>query len=142
MEPAAFLNALEKIGPYGVPGIMALLFYYIIRIQAKGHTQSLGSQERAYSAAIEQHQKVLEQYKGDLSSLARDHNQAAKEMRQMYDNNARLVESFGTLMQRYAERSEYLEKLIQNNVQCWQTAIKAIEDNQFCPRVKELGGKQ
>ncbi len=141
MEFSAFVNALDKIGPYGVPGIMALLFYVIIRAQAKTHAQSLETQERAYLSALEQHQKVLEQYKGDLSTLSKENNQTAKEMRQMYDNNVKLVELYGRLLQRYAERSEYIEKLIQNNIQCWQTAIQKIDDNQFCPRMRELGGK-
>jgi hypothetical protein len=141
MEPAAFVHSLEKLGPYGVPAIMALLFYVIVRLQNKAHGQALTTQKEAYSAAIAQNQKVLEQYENNLTRLVEQQLQAAREMRAMYDSNVRLVESTISLTQRYSERSEYLEKLIQNNIQCWQTAIQAINDNQFCPRVKELGGK-
>lgn len=141
MDLAAFVSALDKVGPYGVPAIMALLFYVIVRIQAKSHTQSLDTQEKAYGAALEQHQEILKQYKEDLVNLSAQHNRAAQDMRQAYDNNIVWVERVVALTERYDRRSEYLEKLIQTNIQCWQTAIQAVIDNQFCPRVRELGGK-
>ena len=51
------------------------------------------------------------------------------------------VEKVVALTERYDRRTEYLEKLIQMNIQSWQTAIQSISDNQFCPRVREMGGK-
>jgi hypothetical protein len=137
----SFFSALEKIGPYGGPAIMALLFYAIMRFQSKAHFQSLQAQERAYGSALEQHQRVLNQYEGNLTRIVQQQLQAAEEMREMYENNASLVKDFVALTQRFADRTQYLEKMIQLNIQSWQTAIKGIEDNQFCPRVKELGGK-
>ncbi len=141
MDPATFIGALEKLGPYGVPAIMALLFYVIVRLQNKTHAQGLETQEKAYNSAINQHQQILKQYEGNLTRMVEQQLQAAREMRTMYDNNSILVRDFVALTQRYAERGDYLEKLIQNNIQCWQTAVQKIDDNQFCPRVKELGGK-
>lgn len=138
MDPAAFINALDKVGPYGVPAVMALVFYVVVRAQTKTHTQSLEAQEKAYVAAIGQHQEILKQYKADLVNLSAQHNQAAREMRQAYDNNIVWVEKVVALTERYDKRSEYLEKLIQTNIQCWQQTIDAVKAKGYCPNAPEV----
>lgn len=132
MDPATFVNSLEKLGPYGVPAIMALLFYVIIRLQAKTHAQSLETQEKAYVAALAQHQSILKQYEGNLTRMVEQQLQAAREMRVMYDNNVRLVETSISLTQQFAGRTEYLERLIQTNIQSWQQTLDAVNKRAFC----------
>lgn len=129
MEHLAFISVLEKLAPYGVPGIMAFLWWLSIRSLKEAYA----AQDRANSKILEQYQKVLELYKTDLSNIAEQHRQISKEMSTKYDNNARLVEMFGALTERYGELAEDNKKLIQTNVQCWQQAIDAINKKAFCP---------
>ncbi|MCX5888077.1 MAG: hypothetical protein NTY36_01330 [Deltaproteobacteria bacterium] len=126
METAAFLSALDKIAPYGVPAIMALLFFFIIRIQAAGHTQSLLTQDRANGKILEQYQNVLAMYKADLAGMNGQMSQILREMSAKYDDNARLVENYGRLTERYARRAESLERIIQVNIQSMQEASDAV----------------
>lgn len=131
MEHLAFVGVLEKLAPYGVPGIMAFLWWLSI----KSLKEAYAAQDRANTKILEHYQKVLELYKTDLVSMNGQMSQILKEMSDKYDNNARLVEMFGALTQRFAERSDYLEKLIQANIQCMQQAIDTVEK---CRRVREM----
>jgi YD repeat-containing protein len=138
MEPHTFAASLAGLSQ--LPGlalvlcVFALLWYSTFYSQRKAHSENSQGLRETY-------QSVLDQYKNDVNKLSTEHNQAAKEMRLMYDNNIRLVEQVITLNERYEKRGESLERLIQTNIQCWQTAIQSMNDNQYCPRVRELGGK-
>jgi hypothetical protein len=134
MENLAFVGVLEKLAPYGVPGIMAFLWWLSIRslkeayaAQSKAGKDSAEAQEKANSKILEHYQKVLELYKTDLAGMNGQMSQILKEMSDKYDNNARLVEMFGALTQRYAERGEYLERLIQANIQAMQQCTDIVE---------------
>lgn len=122
MEHLAFVGVLEKLAPYGVPGIMGFLWWLSIKSLKEAYT----AQDKANTKILEQYQKVLEMYKTDLAGMNGHMSQILREMSDKYDNNARLVEMFGALTQRYAERTEYLEKLIQTNIQCWQQTIDTV----------------
>jgi len=138
MEPHTFVTGLAGISQ--LPGlalvlcVFALLWYSTFYSQRKANSENSENLKATY-------QGVLNQYQNDLKSMSGQHLQASKEMRQMYDNNMRFVEQVIALSERYEKRGEALERLIQTNIQCWQTTLQAINDNQFCPRVKELGGK-
>ena len=138
MEHLAFVGVLEKLAPYGVPGIMAFLWWLSI----KSLKEAYAAQDKANTKILEQYQSVLGMYKTDLSAMNGQMSGILREMSDKYDANARLVELFGSLTQRFAERSEYMEKLIQTNIQCWQETIDAVTGNKFCPKVRELGGKE
>lgn len=129
MEQFAFLGILEKLAPFGVPGIMAFLWWLSI----KSLKDAYSAQDKANSKILEQYQKVLEMYKNDLANMSAQHAVVFKEMSNKYDNNARLVETFGVLTERYGDMAERSEKLIQNNIQCWQKAIDAIDRKSYCP---------
>jgi VIT1/CCC1 family predicted Fe2+/Mn2+ transporter len=122
MEHLAFVGVLEKLAPYGVPGIMAFLWWLSI----KSLKDAYSAQDKANNKILEQYQKVLEMYKGDLAAMNGQMAQILKEMSDKYDNNARLGENFGALTQRYAERAESLERLIQVCIQCMQGATDAV----------------
>lgn len=129
MEQFAFLGMLEKLAPFGVPGIMAFLWW----LSLKSLKEAYSTQDKANSKILEQYQKVLEMYKTDLATMSAQHAVVFKEMSNKYDNNARLVEMFGVLTERYGDMAERSEKLIQTNIQCWQEAIDATKARSFCP---------
>lgn len=138
MEPHTFITGLSGLSQ--LPGlalvicVFALLWYSTFYSQKKANSENSKNLKEAY-------QKVLDQYENNLNRFGDEHLRAAQEMRRMYDNNIILVEKVIGLNERYEKRGDTLERLIQTNVQCWQTTLQAINDNQFCPRVKELGGK-
>lgn len=138
MEPHTFLAGLGGVtnleGLTLVLSVFALLWYSTFRSQRKANEKASLEMKNIYAS-------VLEQYKTDLAGMSGQHLQAAKEMRQMYDNNALMVEKVIGLAQRYEKRGEYLERLIQTNIQCWQETIDSVKGNKFCPKVRELEGK-
>jgi hypothetical protein len=129
MDHLAFISALEKLAPFGVPGIMAFLWWLSIRSLKEAYA----AQDRASAKILDKYEKVLDTYKDDLSALAAQYQVALKEMREKYDNNARLVEMFGALTERYGDLAEDAKKLIQTNIQCWQEAIDMVNKRAFCP---------
>lgn len=122
MEHLAFVGVLEKLAPYGVPGIMAFLWW----LSLKSLKEAYAAQDKANITILEHYQKVLELYKTDLAAMNGQMSQILKEMSEKYDNNVRLVENYGALAQRFAERGEYLEKLIQANIQSMQQATDIV----------------
>ncbi|RJR32452.1 MAG: hypothetical protein C4567_18705 [Deltaproteobacteria bacterium] len=138
MEPHSFLTGLGGVsqlqGLTLILCVFALLWYSTFRSQRKGNAENNRQMKELY-------EKVMGEYKANRAEASAQHLQAAKEMRQMYDNNAILVEKVVALSERYEKRGEYLERLIQNNIQCWQETIDAVKSNKFCPRVRELEGK-
>lgn len=123
MENLAFVGVLEKLAPYGVPGIMAFLWWLSI----KSLKEAYAAQDKANIKILEHYQKVLELYKTDLAAMNGQMAQILREMSDKYDNNVRLVENYGTLTQRFAERGEYLEKLIQANIQSMQQCTDVVD---------------
>ncbi|MHB9074648.1 MAG: hypothetical protein ACYC6G_14115 [Desulfobaccales bacterium] len=109
-----------------VLGVFALLWFSTFLSQRKANTANIDALKEVY-------QNVLNQYKSHLNGLSEQHLRAAQEMRQMYDNNIRLVEQSITLNERYEKRSESLERLIQTNIQCWQEAITSVKAKGYCP---------
>lgn len=122
MEHLAFVSVLEKLAPYGVPGIMAFLWWLSI----KSLKEAYAAQDKANSKILEHYQTVLELYKTDLAGMNGQMSQILKEMSDKYDANARLVEMYGVLTQRYAERAESLERLIQCCFKAMQGATDAV----------------
>jgi len=131
MENLAFVSVLEKLAPYGVPGIMAFLWWLSI----KSLKEAYAAQDKANIKILEHYQKVLELYKTDLAAMNGQMSVILKEMSDKYDNNVRLVENYGVLAQRYAERGEYLEKLIQANIQGMQQCTDVVDK---CRRKAEM----
>lgn len=129
MENLAFLSTLEKLAPFGIPGIMAFLWWLSI----KSLKDAYAANDKANSKILEQYQKVLEMYKNDLTAMSAQHHALFKDMSAKYDSNAHLVELFGTLTERYGEMAERADKLIQTNIQSWQKAIDAISAKSYCP---------
>lgn len=127
MDHLTFISILEKVGPYGVPGIMAFLWWLSIKSLKEAYATQAEIQEKANNKILEQYQKVLDAYKTDLTSMGEQHRQVLERMSRKYDDNARLVEMFGSLTQRYAERGEQLEKLVQVNIQAMQQCIDTVD---------------
>lgn len=100
MDQLAFVSTLEKLAPFGVPGIMAFLWWLSIR----SIKEAYAAQTAANDKILVQYQKVLELYKTDLACMNGQMSEILKDMSKKYDDNARLVENFGALTQRYAER--------------------------------------
>ena len=133
MEGLAFVGILEKLAPYGVPGIMAFLWWLSIRSLKEAYT----AQDKANTKILEEYQKVLGMYKTDLSVMGEQHRQVLREMVSKYDNNVRLVEMYGALTNRYGELAEDNKKLIQTNIQCLQQALDVLDKKAFCPYPQE-----
>lgn len=127
MDHLTFLSIMEKVGPYGVPGIMAFLWWLSIKSLKEAYAIQGMSQDNASNRIMEQYQKVLEAYKGDFTLMGTQHLQILEKMNDKYDSNVRLVEMFGSLTQRYAERGEQLEKLIHINIQAMQQCIDTVD---------------
>lgn len=102
---------------------MAFLWWLSI----KSLKEAYAAQDKANIKILEHYQKVLEMYKTDLSLMNEQMSQILKEMNDKYNNNVRLVENYGILTQRFAERGEYLEKLIQANIQGIQQCTDIVE---------------
>lgn len=123
MEPTTFIGGLGTLahleGLALVLSVFALLWYSTFRSQRKANSETNRQMQELY-------QKVLEQYKNDLANLSAQHLQAAKEMRQMYDNNSILVEKVVALSERFEKRGESLERLVQVNIQAMQQCTDAV----------------
>lgn len=135
MEPHTFAASLAGLSQ--LPGlalvlcIFALLWYSTFYSQRKANSENSKNLKETY-------QDVLNQYQNDLKRMSGEHLQAAKEMRQMYDNNIRLVEQVISMNERYERRGESLERLIQTNIQCWQKTIDAVSAKGYCPNSPEV----
>ncbi|MHB9075803.1 MAG: hypothetical protein ACYC6G_20060 [Desulfobaccales bacterium] len=132
MDHLAFISTLEKLAPFGVPGIMAFLWWLSIR----SIKEAYAAQTAANVMILAEYQKVLSMYKADLVGMNGQMSEILKDMSKKYDDNVRLVENFGALTQRYTERAESLERLIQINYQCMQAATDAVLNCSTKPGVK------
>lgn len=122
MEHLAFVSVLEKLAPYGVPGIMAFLWWLSI----KSLKEAYATQDKANTKILEHYQKVLELYKTDLASMNGQMSKILQQMSDKYDANVILVKDNGALAQRFAERSDSLERLVQVNIQAMQECISIV----------------
>lgn len=76
-------------------------------------------------------------YREDFLAAQAKHSKEIAEIRQMYENNVKLVQDYGML-------ASDLRSVVTLNTQCWQRALDDINRNQFCPYVrlrKEAPGK-
>jgi hypothetical protein len=131
MEHLAFMSTLEKLAPFGVPGLMAFLWWLSIRSLREAYS----AQDKANLKILQEYQAVLGHYKSDLTAMSGQFSLVLREMSEKYDNNARLVEMFGALTQRYAERAESLERLIQVNIQAMQQCTDVVDK---CRKTREM----
>lgn len=124
MDPTAFVGTLGTLshleGLALVLAVIALLWYSTFRSQRKANSEANRQMQELY-------EKVLDQYKNDLANLSAQHLQAAREMRQMYDNNILLVEKVVALSERFEKRGESLERIIQVNFQAMQQCIDVVD---------------
>ena len=126
----ALLTILEKIGTW----LFGLLLFLIVfgpwalhfifwRIDSR-RNQSREEYEQ------ERLQNVLEQYRIDISEIKR-----------LYESNARLVtrsiKAFESLEKLYGESVS----VISLNTQTQTHSVDAIENNRFCPAVREVAGR-
>jgi hypothetical protein len=131
MENLAFVGVLEKLAPYGVPGIMAFLWWLSI----KSLKEAYAAQDKANVKILEHYQKVLELYKTDLAAMNGQMERILSQMSRKYDDNASLCSNFGILTQRFAERAESLERLVQINIQAMQQCTDVVDK---CRKKAEL----
>lgn len=129
MDHLVFFDTLGKLAPFGVPGLMAFLWWLSI----KSLKEAYAAQDKANTKILDEYQKVLGMYKTDLSNMGVQHHQAIAEMSLKYDNNAHLVEMFGRLTARYGDLAEDIKKLVQTNIQCLQQTIDGVNKRAFCP---------
>lgn len=102
-----FTSALEVVKIFGLPGLVLLIWWLDQRAQT-----------RALMAYRDDTQAILRQYKEHVDAIA-----------QMYKNNVALVEASLAI-------SKDLREIVVHNTSCWQAALKAIEDNQYCPEIR------
>jgi hypothetical protein len=102
---AMMISSLEK---FGLPGII-LVFWYV--------------SNRGYQRTSEQNQRNMERYHDDVI-----------EMKQMYENNVRLVEKYVTL-------SGDLKDVLILNTQALTEVCTDIRNNVFCPMTREKMGE-
>jgi hypothetical protein len=76
---------------------------------------------------LEHYQKVLELYKTDLAAMNGQMERILSQMSRKYDDNASLCSNFGILTQRFAERAESLERLVQINIQAMQQCTDVVD---------------
>jgi hypothetical protein len=122
MEHLAFVSVLEKLAPYGVPGIMAFLWWLSIKSLKEAYT----AQDNANVKILEHYQIVLALYKTDLASMNGQMSKILQQMSDKYDANAIMVKDYGVLTQRFAERSDSLERLVQVNIQAMQQCTDVV----------------
>ena len=124
MDPTAFVGTLSTFthleGLALVLAVIALLWYSTFRSQRKANSAANQQMQELY-------EKVLEQYKVDLTNLSAQHLKAANEMRQMYDNNVALVENVVRMSERYERRADSLERLVHVNIQAMQQCTDVVE---------------
>lgn len=73
-------------------------------------------------------QQTLQQYHDDM-----------QEIRQMYENNVKLVEDYHTATERQEKINIELISVISLNTETMATLASAIKTNQFCPQVRKAG---
>ena len=73
---------------------------------------------------------TLRQYREDMIA-----------QREMYEKNVILVQSFDSLGRSYSQMAENLQDLVAANIQQLTHVTVKIDSNQFCPMVRQAGGK-
>lgn len=115
MGEISFHQVLEAVKAFGVPGIVFILWYF----------------------STKSNEITLRAYRDDFHQAMAKHSQEIAEIRQMYENNFKLVQDYACL-------ATELRNTVVLNTQCWQKALDDINKNQYCPYVrltKESPGK-
>ena len=117
--PLWFISAV--VGTLGAPGVVLILWYVDHRRLSHQREEDRKEIARQREADNEKLQAVLDQYEKDVTRVTR-----------FYESNVQLVEN-------YEKLSGELMQVIQLNTQVQTRLVERIDNNMFCPMVREKG---
>ncbi len=119
MESLSLTAGVVIMQVLGLPGLIFIIWYF--------DNKRFQRQEEARKKEM---QMILNQYREDVSEIKR-----------LYESNARLVENTTLAFKRLEKIYGETVSVISLNTQTQTHLVDAIENNRFCPAVREAAGR-
>jgi endo-1,4-beta-mannosidase len=87
------------------------------------------------------HEKLREQYKDDVAKILGQYKEDVSQIKVLYENNVTLIKNYERSVNLWERLASELSGIIQLNTQAQTNLVGAINNNHFCPKVREETGK-
>lgn len=123
-----FPQVIAIVNLLGLPGLIVIFWYVDARRMAH--------QQVHMDNVVQQHQKdttkILQQYKADTEKILGRYEDNVNRVTRYYEANVELVE-------RYEKTAQSMSDIIVNNTLVYSKLMEKIDNNLFCPVLREKG---
>lgn len=126
MTPAWMIAAIQLLG---LPGLIFIIWHFDNKRLEKERSAWLRESAEKEGVRQKELESVLGQYREDVSAI-----------RKLYESNVRLVDE--SLCREKRQETVYSEVLsvVSLNIEAMTRLVKSIDNNRFCPIVREKTG--